>query len=455
MAESAPYLVTITVAAIAWAFTHTVDRLTDTPFLKYTIEEVRSGDKYSTYIVISNITRNKTFKKINLLATTSIKDVVTGGSIIPRSPAFEGDNPPTIAERTFAFTFPQIEPGWQFEVSIIHNTSDPATLRLSTDGDQTFLATTRTMETFLLEYEIPILMIFIVLAAAALGLSLRSRRPDQSPAPEAREGASAHTRDGKQMEKQPFIPLICLVSVFLSSAALAQTAAPEVAPPDLQITVIDDNNTGVRSKVLIYKSPSTTPDNQILLGETDDKGAYSDKYKCDRSHVIVAHPLNIGAYFRSSPMPCRQKVSIPVLRRFAFDGKALSGTTTAVILPDGSPGLVATWAYVETNAIETQAGGGGGSGTVCDVNVRPTFNSKIFQLDGDKLKVVGTGDSTSAITAISGLAKTHSAIFPSNCTEAKGRIINLENAAATAGATFSEKAFGPETRAVFEALMPK
>lgn len=177
MADNAPFFVTAIAATIAWTFTHTVDRLVATPFLKYSIEEVEAGGKYNSYIVIRNITRDKTFKSLQLLATTSTKDTVIGGSVIPQQPAFEGNNAPIIAGRTFAFTFPEIQPGWQFYVSVLHNSADPVSLRFSSNDAQNFYAIKPSLETYLLENELPILFSFFIAAVLVLGASLRVGKP--------------------------------------------------------------------------------------------------------------------------------------------------------------------------------------------------------------------------------------------------------------------------------------
>lgn len=220
----------------------------------------------------------------------------------------------------------------------------------------------------------------------------------------------------------------CLAATFLvsiSCAASAQTATVDT----LRITVFDENNTGVRSQVFVYKTPSITADNQILFGETDDQGTYVEKYKCEPTQVVIAHPINSGAYFYSYPKPCKQQIDIPVIRRFAINDKAFNGTLTDVILLDGSPGVVATWAYLDTSKVESKSKSAP-AGTTCDVNVRPKFDSKLFRLEGHKLKVVAIGDTTAAMTNFAKGVDQYSAVFPSSCEEAKGKISTLESKSA-------------------------
>lgn len=187
MADNAPFFVTALAATVAWTFTHAVDRLVATPFLKYSIEEIEAGGKYNSYIVISNITRDKTFKSLHLLATTSTKDTVIGGSVIPQQPAFEGNNAPIIAGRTFAFTFPEIQPGWQFYISVLHNSADPVSIRFSSSDAQNFYAIKPSLETYLLDHELPILFGFFSIAVLALGFSLYRGAPTIAGTKEAQQ----------------------------------------------------------------------------------------------------------------------------------------------------------------------------------------------------------------------------------------------------------------------------
>lgn len=184
MADSAPFFVTVVIAATAWTFTHAAERLSKTPYLKYSVEDIKADDKRSTYIKISNITRDKTYKNVNLLVTASPKDTITGGSVIPYQPAFEGDQSWTVAGRTFAFSFPAIEPGWKFDVSILHRTDDPVVIRLSTFDSQSIYAVRPSLETYLVENEMMIILIFFVTAALALVISFlyaASRSPPATP----------------------------------------------------------------------------------------------------------------------------------------------------------------------------------------------------------------------------------------------------------------------------------
>jgi hypothetical protein len=114
--DKAPYILTIVVAGLAWTLTHIVDRLLATPLLSYQIQQLDRDGKKSFYLTLKNITREKTFRALRVIITAAPDSVLTDPAIIPVQPASEGDQPFALNERTFDFTFPEIEPGWQFEI---------------------------------------------------------------------------------------------------------------------------------------------------------------------------------------------------------------------------------------------------------------------------------------------------------------------------------------------------
>jgi hypothetical protein len=184
MADGAPFYVTALVAALAWTFTHGSDRITQTPFLLYSVQNITLDGKTSTHIDLHNITRDKTFKNVNIVVTAATTDTVLSGSIIPYQPAYEGDKPWRIAGRTFEFTFPAIEPAWQFEINVLHKTDAPVAIRLSTTGDQYFYATQPSTETYLVEHELGITLAFFIISAIALAVAILSSRKTASSSPQ-------------------------------------------------------------------------------------------------------------------------------------------------------------------------------------------------------------------------------------------------------------------------------
>ena len=64
--EKAPYVVTIFVAAAAWASIRTADRLSDTPFIEYRLTDVSSTSSRTLEVRLRNLTRSTAFQCFQL-----------------------------------------------------------------------------------------------------------------------------------------------------------------------------------------------------------------------------------------------------------------------------------------------------------------------------------------------------------------------------------------------------
>jgi hypothetical protein len=135
--DKAPYIITIILAGLAWTVTHLADRLLGTPLLTYESRILRNGNDQTS------------------------DGVIIEGTVIPIQPAWEGDTPPIVAGRTFDYTFPEIQPGSQFEVPVTFRGSGELTPRISAEG----IVDVRqpSWETFVVEYEILILIAIIAI----------------------------------------------------------------------------------------------------------------------------------------------------------------------------------------------------------------------------------------------------------------------------------------------------
>jgi hypothetical protein len=179
--DKAPYILTIVVAGLAWTLTHIVDRLLGTPLLSYQIQELQRDGKKSFYLTVKNITRDKTFRALRIVITAAADSTLSNPAIIPVQPASEGDQPFTLEDRTLDFTFPEVQPGWQFEISAGFQGDKIPTLRMSLGGGQTLYAVTPSMETFLVEHDIELLFALVVFWICALTLVLLIQHFCSSP----------------------------------------------------------------------------------------------------------------------------------------------------------------------------------------------------------------------------------------------------------------------------------
>jgi hypothetical protein len=156
--EKAPYVVTVILAVLGWSVTHVVDRVTGNPILEYRVESESAGREAVT---IQNVTRDHTFRNLTLVFTADIAGSITSVSVIPFEPAFEGDEPWLIHGRTAQFTFPQLQPGWKFQIKLGYTGTQRPRLRFEL-REGTLRATEWSLETFFLANEVCILLLILV-----------------------------------------------------------------------------------------------------------------------------------------------------------------------------------------------------------------------------------------------------------------------------------------------------
>jgi hypothetical protein len=164
--DKAPYAVTLVVAALAWTITHIVDRLLATPIVTYERQIIENSGKKSVYLTLKNITRDRTFRDVHLILTASPGGSITETAVIPIQPAFEGNQAGTTVGRTFDYTFPEMQPGSQLEISATFTGRDQPTLRMSAQGTIAFVRPS--WETCIVENELPILAWLVGIGIGAL-----------------------------------------------------------------------------------------------------------------------------------------------------------------------------------------------------------------------------------------------------------------------------------------------
>ena len=111
LSDKAPYVVTIIVAALAWTITHIVDRLLTSSLVSYQQEFISNAGKQELYLTLKNITPDKTFHDVHLILAAAPGFLITEAVVIPIQPAWEGDQPGTLAGRTFDDIFPRYAAG--------------------------------------------------------------------------------------------------------------------------------------------------------------------------------------------------------------------------------------------------------------------------------------------------------------------------------------------------------
>ena len=162
--EKTPYLVTILIGALAWSVTHLVDRLNNTPLLKYDMIIEQSKNTRRLIISLDNITSNKVFRNLSIVTSMPLEGTITKINVIPTEPAFEGDNPYIISKngRTAEIKLPVVQPGWLFNISIEYTGENRPRGRIDINNDSVML-TRPCLKTFLVENEFEVIVSFIIL----------------------------------------------------------------------------------------------------------------------------------------------------------------------------------------------------------------------------------------------------------------------------------------------------
>jgi hypothetical protein len=211
-----------------------------------------------------------------------------------------------------------------------------------------------------------------------------------------------------------------LHSFFLAVPLLLGGSATDAAT--LTINVMDEQNRGVRSRVL-YKI-STPPS---VLGDTDNQGKLVRSHDCGTGQVLSARPFHIGSYFESTEEPCKPQLTLRVLSRQTPKGSAVEFRIENIKFADGSPGVITYKAVVATRASDTAT-----AVASCAVNVDTVVEQQAFKIDDASWKAVARKDvDPTEILLGTGWAAPKSVLLPFPCKASGPRIQILGGDAAT------------------------
>jgi len=168
--DSTPFIVTLAVAVLGWTLSHIVDRIENSPTLKYSIgHQVFQGNSIFS-LTIKNITADKKFKKFTVVLAAPEGSAFKDAQTIPTRPAFEGDSPWRLAGRTAQFTIPAIEPDGEFKLTGEYTGTKRGAVWFIPDDSDSVKAVEPSFETFLAENESNVLyglvVVWLVVLAA-------------------------------------------------------------------------------------------------------------------------------------------------------------------------------------------------------------------------------------------------------------------------------------------------
>ncbi len=162
------------VVTIAWLFTNAIDQVLKTPYLVYVVDhklDEQPGSLIDTTITIENITEDKSYDDVELRITADEPDIILNGTVRPDQPAWEGDVAPVVAPRSFAHTFPKIQPGGKFDIYITHRFKDALHIYLVAPKSDILLSRANAT-TYLVAHHlcITIVMAFILVIITVMGV---------------------------------------------------------------------------------------------------------------------------------------------------------------------------------------------------------------------------------------------------------------------------------------------
>lgn len=171
--EKAPYIVTLFFAMVAWALTHTVQQITESPTISYESRtEVVDGGRIAV-VRIHNITRK--FRLTNLRFTFIATDEkLVNAWLEPAEPAYYGNDPPVVYGKSASFVIPQFNPGWVMTMKVRYKGDRPRFHLEATDSPVRLLPVF--IETWLVENELYAVWAGVMMAGLVLLLLVSERK---------------------------------------------------------------------------------------------------------------------------------------------------------------------------------------------------------------------------------------------------------------------------------------
>lgn len=200
LARETPILVTALFAAVGWGSTHIIDRIVNSPTVKYDViiekkEKEGSNVYYKTTVEIHNISLNTSFKNVEFfLRRASNSDVTffendkSKAEVIPTPPVWAASDfgpdklPKPLANvdpRGVAFTVPSLPPNGRVNlVAYFQGTGEPV---LQVRSKTAMLLSSPSFKTWLAINEFPIIVTVIIIWALVVMLLLSWGAPASKP----------------------------------------------------------------------------------------------------------------------------------------------------------------------------------------------------------------------------------------------------------------------------------
>jgi hypothetical protein len=165
LTDRAPWLLTAFLAAVAWAFSHVVDRVGDAPFVVYSLcyESLRSEKDHSVTRVtaqVHNLSKSSSFERVALIlrraelsADTLFLVQRNMADVRGVPPTSTGDAEVDVDVYAAQFTIATLPPLSRFELVAHYRGKDKPVLVGVPNRSGPFILTEETLHTFVLKHE--------------------------------------------------------------------------------------------------------------------------------------------------------------------------------------------------------------------------------------------------------------------------------------------------------------
>jgi hypothetical protein len=171
-----PYIVTAFFAGVGWAVTQSVERFSKSPVIEYD-REIRTADRGQSLVVtLRNPSHDRSFKRLMLIFLIQDGGEILGARVIPKPPAWEGNEQPLVSTRSAKFELPELNPGWEIGLLVRFGGGTPPTFSLATSDPTARLLEPPSVELFLINHHFKIIVGTLLLWAGILAWLVGKRR---------------------------------------------------------------------------------------------------------------------------------------------------------------------------------------------------------------------------------------------------------------------------------------
>ena len=177
-ADSAPYLVTLAIAGIAWAITHTVDRIVTSPIVEYDIV-YETGDGVTKVVVrLENLSTGTGFRNVTFVLREAARDADIAfdckecrSLVIGTAPVSTTGYAADSTTQSVTFRVPSLPPGGRVDL-VAHYTGQARPIFLVKEDGSDIRLLEPSLETWFARHESNVILAIIAFWLALLAVTV-------------------------------------------------------------------------------------------------------------------------------------------------------------------------------------------------------------------------------------------------------------------------------------------